>query len=60
MKIFIIVHFYQHTKQLMIDSIPLCPVFKGAKTNEQQSGEKGTPTVPTLRAYLRFSFLTGR
>jgi len=29
------VSFYHHTKLLMIDSLPLCPVFKGAKRNQK-------------------------
>jgi hypothetical protein len=43
------VHFCRHMKLPTIDSLPLCPVFKGAKTNQQQSGEKGSQSLVRLK-----------
>jgi len=48
-----IVHFCRHMKLPTIDSLPLYPVFKGAKTNQQRSGEKGSRSLgPAFHAGL--------
>jgi len=54
--LYLLFFFCRHVKLPTIDSLPLCPVFKGAK----EEARKRHPAVPALRATFRFSKMTGR